>query len=288
MGMSGGMRALLGFAKGSANKYQEIQDTQRKYKLEQKSLDAQSARQLNFKRKGMEIEKQMAGSGMVDEFGKEISNEEYALLGLEEQKKYKSKQAQQQQLDIDKEVQIRDIRDAEKPSQFMDPKTKKVLSKGEVKEMTEAGAIEGEDFVTVTAYKEGREETEKAEATASATKAATAKAEQTLRTDFRKEVMKNISPETEEADKHMAVEQAIQVYGTEGLKDEPLLKEYKKTEDIVVNLATAKSKGISKKNFIAEMEKSGFSKKEIEKAFKVAVKKGVLKEGIFGYKGRSW
>lgn len=134
-----GMEAFVGGAlAGGLDKYGQIQDEQRKFKIDEMKAQAQANRELNLKRamKGMDA------AGINKETGQEVSKEDYALLSPEDQAKVMGPLAV-------KEQEI-DMQNALKASPWIDPTTKQQLTWGELKKR---GSTEG--LISENQYKEG-------------------------------------------------------------------------------------------------------------------------------------
>lgn len=288
MGVGKVFGSVLAGVSGGAKKYSSLRDEQRQYNMKQTELDAQKVREQNFMRFGKKLE----GSGMVDKSGKELTNEELekggtALEGLQSKDEYqygfKKKEKEDAELD--------------QPSQYMNPETKQVYTKGEVEELEKSGKKLGEDYVTITAHKEKREDTE-TEATQKGreelaelkNKLKSVKDEKKFLADFRKELNSSISPDNSDAQNHFAVGQLINVMSDDPrIMKEKSVKSYMDRENMSRDIMKGFEKGQSLKDIKRRMKKSkSLTEKEFSTLLKILEQKGELEKGAIpgtGYKG---
>lgn len=152
------MSALSGFLGGTiigaGTAYTKLADEQRAFRIDQAKQDALYARSLNLKR----AEKDMENSGVLDEAGMPMTNEQLdsysgdrsALMGP-----------------IDQAAKLQKIREADQPSQFVNPQTRQILTKGELEEyrkvngsyegLSTVGMIQRQDTLENREYLEGRD-----------------------------------------------------------------------------------------------------------------------------------
>ena len=153
------MSALSGFLggaiTGAGTAYTKLADEQRAFRIDQTKQDALYARMLNLKR----AEKGMEKSGVLDESGLPMTNEQLegyegdrgALMGP-----------------VDQAAKLQKIKEADQPSQFVNPQTRQILTKGELEEyrkvngsfdgLSTVGQIQRQDTLEGREYQEARDE----------------------------------------------------------------------------------------------------------------------------------
>ena len=152
------MSALSGFLGGATigagTAYTKLADEQRAFRIDQTKQDALYARMLNLKR----AEKGMEKSGVLDESGLPMTNEQLegyggdrgALMGP-----------------VDQAATLQKIKEADQPSQFVNPQTRQILTKGELEEyrkvngsfdgLSTVGQIQRQDTLEGREYQEARD-----------------------------------------------------------------------------------------------------------------------------------
>lgn len=157
------MYGLAGAVSGGADKYSQIKDEQRKFNMDQMKQDAQFKRQQNLAR----FQKQIGGSGMYNEQGKEYSEEQYGALDSQGQAGAVSKF---------------DMQTKDKLSQWVEEATGLRLTEGQVAER--GGNMDG--LVTTAKYNEKVQTKKEDRAQDRATEKATTKAKETKRKEAEK------------------------------------------------------------------------------------------------------
>jgi len=131
------LTALVGGAiVGGADKYSQIQDEQRKYRIDEAKGEAEYNRQLNLAR----AKDQMGESGMMSAEGIPLSKEQ--LAALPEDQRSALKNPMQQAAEMQK------IKESGQLSQFINPQTRERLTNAQVEEFTKNG---GQGLVSVGA-----------------------------------------------------------------------------------------------------------------------------------------
>ena len=128
------MSALSGFLGGAivgaGTAYTKLADEQREFRIDQTKQDALYARTLNLKR----AEKGMEKSGVLDEAGLPMTNEQFENYGGDRSALMGP---------IGQQAKLQEIKEADQPSQYMTP-DRVVLTKGELADyMKNNGSLEG-------------------------------------------------------------------------------------------------------------------------------------------------
>jgi len=132
---------LTGIA-GGAGKYQQIQDDQRKYNLDQGKAKAEEARKLNFMRQSKREDYKYSASGLLGERGEVVTRGELEAMPPEARGALKSPAEIKAEAESKAEVKREGIAEEKrraKTSEFIDAQTKTKMTQGEYEDRVEAG-----------------------------------------------------------------------------------------------------------------------------------------------------
>ena len=284
--------ALAG-VQGGVSKYSELQDEQRKYKLDEKKAQQVQARKENFLRFGYKYQ----DSGMVSQQGRQLSNQEYDGLPDEQkegtQPGWKAKEDYKQSLNSASQQG--------KYSKEFDPDTGRPLTYQEVQEYRRDGKPTASQFQLneqlldkKNTIAEGKADKKAKTAEEKAAKAESVRVNKGFDTEVNRDV-KNSGGTL--AEKHLAALVQYEAFDRNpALESNPKLKSALKADalskDILLGLENKKSVDEIKE----QMSKKGISKANQEASFQLLIEQGYFEEGYFtkssfmgintGYPGR--
>ena len=262
--MNSFMAALGGATIGGADKYQEMQDEQRKFKITQGQRDAEYDRKVNFEN----LKYSRQDSGMVNmNTGAPLSRKESSALSPEEQQAGWKAEA---------DYTVEKTEDARVASE-----TKRIEVRDEKRQYTEGLA-------------EAKEKTRLAKK-ATDTLAKTKSDREQLVKEFRNKVasaLRNVEAPAEKTEGILSV--FYNVYGNDAtIKAQTQVKKARFIDEQAQTIAEMQNSGSGKAEVISMMKEEGMKPKDIAESIEYAMYKdwfvgAIGPDRVFGYKGKGW
>jgi len=142
MALSTFARVLAGGALSGAQEYNRLQEEQRKYKVDQTKAQAEEKRRLNFMKQSKIEGYKYTPTGLMTRRGKSVSQSEYGALTEPERSALESKEDVAARATVKAEGRVKTIAEERRrvsKSEFIDAKTKTILTTGEYEDRVASG-----------------------------------------------------------------------------------------------------------------------------------------------------